>query len=73
MTFFFLVTGLEARRELDLGELRERRRLVLPLLAAVGGMTASVAIYLAFDLGGPLRRRLAVRCRIGGRECSPGC
>jgi hypothetical protein len=31
MTFLFLVTGLEARREIDLGELRERRRLVLPL------------------------------------------
>src|SRR5918999_1346274 len=53
MTFFFLVTGLEARRELDLGELRERRRLALPLLAAVGGMAASVGIYLAFNLGGP--------------------
>src|ERR671917_995400 len=53
MTFFFLVTGLEARREIDLGELRERRRLVLPLLAGVGGMAASVAIYLALNLGGP--------------------
>src|ERR671915_1830274 len=53
MTFFFLVTGLEARRELDLGELRERRRLVCPLLAAVGGMAASVGIYLAFNLGEP--------------------
>jgi Na+/H+ antiporter NhaA len=52
MTFFFFVVGLEARRELDLGELRERRRLVLPLLAAVGGMTTAVAIYLAFNLGG---------------------
>src|SRR4051794_8006152 len=52
MTFFFLVTGLEARRELDLGALRERRRLVLPLLAAVGAMAASVAIYLAFNRGG---------------------
>ena len=52
MTFFFFVVGLEARREFDLGELRERRRLVLPLLAAVGGMAAAVAIYLAFNLGG---------------------
>ena len=34
MTFFFFVVGLEARREFDLGELRERRRFVLPLLAA---------------------------------------
>ncbi|MEA2154550.1 MAG: hypothetical protein QOE11_690, partial [Solirubrobacteraceae bacterium] len=30
MTFFFLVVGLEAKRELDLGELRERRRLTIP-------------------------------------------
>ena len=38
MTFFFFVVGLEARREFDLGELRERRRFALPLLAGVGGM-----------------------------------
>ncbi|MCW3067403.1 MAG: nhaA [Solirubrobacterales bacterium] len=53
MTFFFLVVGLEAKRELDLGELRERRRLAVPLLAAVGGMALPVAIYLAFNAGGP--------------------
>src|SRR5919106_6983394 len=33
MAVFFLVVGLEARREFDLGELRERRRFALPLLA----------------------------------------
>src|SRR2546423_1550828 len=49
MTFFFFVVGLEARREFDLGELRERRRFALPLLAAIGGMAAAVAIYLAFN------------------------
>src|SRR6266487_4607099 len=32
MTFFFFVVGLEARREFDLGELRQRRRFALPLL-----------------------------------------
>ena len=53
MTFFFFVVGLEARREFDLGELRQRRRLVLPVLAAVGGMAAAVAVYLAFTVGGP--------------------
>ena len=52
MSFFFFVLGLEARREFDLGELRERRRLALPMLAAIGGMGAAVAIYLAFNLGG---------------------
>ena len=51
MTFFFFVIGLEARREFDLGELRERRRFALPALAAVGGMAMAVAIYLAFNAG----------------------
>ncbi len=53
MTFFFLVVGLEAKRELDLGELRERRRLAIPAIAAIGGMVVPVAIYLAFNAGGP--------------------
>jgi Na+/H+ antiporter NhaA len=53
MTFFFFVVGLEARREFDLGELRERRRFALPLLAGLGGAAASVAVYLAFNAGGP--------------------
>jgi Na+/H+ antiporter NhaA len=53
MTFFFLVVGLEAKRELDLGELRERRRVAIPVLAAIGGMVVPVAIYLAFNAGGP--------------------
>src|ERR687895_1439979 len=51
MTFFFFVLGLEARREFDLGDLRERRRFVLPALASIGGMGAAVGIYLAFNLG----------------------
>jgi Na+/H+ antiporter NhaA len=52
MTLFFLVVGLEARREFDLGDLRERSRFVLPLLAGVTGMIVPVLIYLAFNLGG---------------------
>ena len=51
MTFFFFVVGLEARREFDLGERRERRRLAQPLLASVGGMAVAVTIYLAFNVG----------------------
>jgi Na+/H+ antiporter NhaA len=51
MTFFFFVVGLEARREWDLGELRERRRTALPLLAGLGGMAVAIAIYLAFNSG----------------------
>ena len=51
MAFFFLVAGLEARREFDMGELRERRRLALPVVVAVGGMVVPVAIYLAINFG----------------------
>jgi Na+/H+ antiporter NhaA len=53
MTFFFFVVGLEARREFDMGELRDRRRLALPLAAGVGGMVVPVAIYLAANAGRP--------------------
>jgi Na+/H+ antiporter NhaA len=53
MTLFFLVVGLEAKRELDLGELRERQRLTIPVMAALGGMSVPIAIYLAFNAGGP--------------------
>ena len=53
MTFFFVVVGLEARREFDLGELRQRRRFALPLLAGIGGMAAAVGLYLAFNAGRP--------------------
>ena len=53
MTFFFFVVGLEARREFDLGELRERRRFALPLAAALGGMAMAVALFLAFNAGRP--------------------
>src|SRR4051812_41340306 len=52
MTFFFLVVGLEAKREIDTGELRERRRLAIPVIAAAGGMALPIAIYLAFNAGG---------------------
>jgi Na+/H+ antiporter NhaA len=51
MTFFFFVVGLEARREFDLGELRERRRLTMPVLAGLGGMIVPVAIFLAVNAG----------------------
>ena len=51
MTFFFLVVGLEAKRELDLGELRERRRLASPVIGAVGGVVGAVAIYLLINAG----------------------
>jgi Na+/H+ antiporter NhaA len=56
MTLFFLVVGLEARREFDLGDLRERRRFLLPCLAGLVGMIVPVAIYLAANGGHPSAR-----------------
>ena len=53
MTFFFLVMGLEARREFDMGELRERDRVTLPVLAGLGGMIVPAGLYLALNAGGP--------------------
>lgn len=51
MSFFFFVVGLEARREADIGELRELRRLALPLLAGLGGMLVPIGIFLAINRG----------------------
>src|SRR6266446_1038127 len=51
MTFFFFVIGLEARREFDLGDLRQRRRVALPVLAGLGGMAVPIGIYLAINAG----------------------
>ena len=54
MTFFFFVVGLEARREFDLGELRERRRFALPFARRPRRHgRCAVAIYLAFNAGRP--------------------
>jgi Na+/H+ antiporter NhaA len=49
MALFFLVVGLEARREFDMGELRVRSRLALPFMAGLGGMLVPIGIYLAIN------------------------
>ena len=51
MTFFFFVIGLEARREFDIGDLRERHRVALPLLAGIAGMALPILIYLGINAG----------------------
>jgi Na+/H+ antiporter NhaA len=53
MTLFFFVVGLEARREFDMGELRERRRVALPLAAGIGGMLVPIGIFVAANAGAP--------------------
>src|SRR4051794_35524015 len=52
MAIFFFVVGLEARREFDLGELRDRHRVALPALAALAGLAVPIAIYMALNAGG---------------------
>ena len=49
MAIFFFVVGLEIKRELVLGDLREPRAAALPVMAALGGMIVPAAIFLAFN------------------------
>ena len=51
MAIFFFVIGLEVKRELVLGELRDPRRAALPVAAALGGMIAPASLYLALQYG----------------------
>ena len=52
MTLFFLVIGLEVKRELTVGELRDPKAASLPFFAAFGGMVAPALIFLALTGGG---------------------
>ncbi len=51
MTVFFLVVGLEIKREMVAGELAGVRRAAFPMIAALGGMLVPAGIYAAFNLG----------------------
>lgn len=51
MALFFLVVGLEVKREFLQGELRERRNALLPVFAAIGGMVVPALLYAAFNAG----------------------
>jgi NhaA family Na+:H+ antiporter len=53
MVLFFFVAGLEIKRELTEGELRDPRQAALPIIAALGGMMAPAIIYFSFNHGGP--------------------
>lgn len=57
MALFFLLVGLELKREILLGELSHPKKVVLPLLAAIGGIAAPVAIYIALNKGDELAMR----------------
>jgi NhaA family Na+:H+ antiporter len=60
MTVFFFVVGLEIKRELVRGELRDRRTASLPILAAIGGMVVPALIYAAINVGGAGSRGWAI-------------
>jgi len=51
MALFFFVVGLEIKRELLLGDLRDPRQAALPVAAAVGGMALPAALYVAINAG----------------------
>jgi NhaA family Na+:H+ antiporter len=51
LAIFFLLVGLEIRREMTVGELSDPRAALLPVLAAIGGVFVPAAIYLAFNTG----------------------
>jgi NhaA family Na+:H+ antiporter len=51
LAIFFLLVGLEIRREMTRGELSDPRAAALPVLAAIGGVVAPAAIYLVFNRG----------------------
>ncbi|MEO7296429.1 MAG: Na+/H+ antiporter NhaA [Candidatus Limnocylindria bacterium] len=60
MTLFFVLIGLEVRREFDMGEFRQRRRVAVPIFAALGGMLLPVAIFLIVNPGGDAARGWAM-------------
>jgi NhaA family Na+:H+ antiporter len=53
MAIFFLVVGLELKREVLVGELASLRDAALPIIAAVGGMVVPAGVYLAFNPSAP--------------------
>ena len=52
MVLFFFVVGLEIKREMVTGRLRRLRDVMLPTVAAIGGMAVPALIYVAFNVGG---------------------
>ena len=52
MTIFFFVVGLEIKRELVTGDLRDRQRAALPAVAAVGGMVVPALLFVVINAGG---------------------
>ncbi len=56
MALFFFLVGLEIKRELIVGELKSRRKAVLPIAGALGGMVVPALIFIGLNLGQPALR-----------------
>lgn len=56
MAVFFLLIGLEVKRELIVGSLASRRQAIFPVIAALGGMVVPALVYLAFNFQDPITR-----------------
>ena len=70
MALFFLLVGLEIRREFVQGQLATPEKRRLPVIAAVAGMAVPAFLYLA--IAGGDRHRLRDRCARFGRQPGPG-
>ena len=80
MTIFLLVIGLEVKRELTIGRLRDPRRATLPIVAALAGAAVPALVFLALNPSAPAARGWAIPMATdppspsGSWPCSvPGC
>ena len=84
LAIFFLLVGLEIRREMTAGALADRRAAVLPVVAAIGGVLAPAAIYLMLNRGPaaagwsrarprPMSPSRSVSLPCSGAAFLPGC
>ncbi len=60
MTVFFLVVGMEIRREIHEGALSDMKQASLPMAAALGGVVVPALVYVAFNTAGPQLQGWAV-------------
>ncbi len=60
MAIFFMVVGLEIKREFLVGELRDRKKALLPSMAALGGMLVPALVFFLFNSGKPTQDGWAI-------------